>query len=153
MLSAATDSVAMCHVTTRDLFEEDLQNCNSDFIDPSKLLLASSLSPLPIGELAEQIKASAANQFSSHDGNSTLSRGVNTTPQKYPAPSLQHPLPYIENQFSSTATNSSIQSAETLQQSPSSQPYNCTDNQKGEKEQSLSQVDEQHREEPQINQP
>ena len=36
-----------------------------------------------------------------------------------------------------------------MQQSPSSQPYNCTDNQKGEKEQSLSQVDEQHREEPQ----
>jgi len=61
MLSAAIDSVAMCYVATRDLFEEDLQSCNSDFIDPSKLLLASSLSPLPIGELAEQIEASTAN--------------------------------------------------------------------------------------------
>jgi hypothetical protein len=48
MLSAAIDSVAICHIATRDLFEEDLQNCNSDFIDPSKLLLASSLSPSPI---------------------------------------------------------------------------------------------------------
>ena len=72
MLSAAIDSIAMCHIATRDLFE-DLQNCNSDFIDPSKLLLASSLSPLPIGELAEQIKASTANQFSSHNGDSTPS--------------------------------------------------------------------------------
>ena len=53
MLSVAINSIAMYHVAIRDLFEEDLQNCNSDFIDPSKLLLASSLSPLPIGELAE----------------------------------------------------------------------------------------------------
>ncbi len=119
-------------------FEEDLQSCSSDFINPSKLLLASSLSPSPIGELAEQIKASTANQFSSHDGDSTPSRGVNTTPQKSPAPSLQHLSSCTENQFPSAAINSSIQSAETLQQSPSSQPYNCTDNQKGEKEQSLS---------------
>ena len=146
MLSAAIDSVAMCYVAIRDLFEEDLQNCNSDFVDPSKLLLASSLSPSPIGELAEQTKASTANQFSSYDGDSTPSQGVNTTPQKSPAPSLQHPSSCTENQFPSAATNSSIQSAETLQQSPSSQPYN-------EREQSLSQVDEQHREEPQINQP
>jgi hypothetical protein len=138
MLSAAIDSVAICHITTRDLFDEDLQNYSSDFIDPSKLLLASSLSPLPIGELAEQTKASTANQFSSHDGDSTPSQGVNTTPQKSPAPSLQYPSSCTENQFPSAATNSSIQSVETLQQSPSSQPYNFTDNQKGEKEQSLS---------------
>jgi len=61
MLSIAIDSVAICYITTRDLFEEDLQNCNSNFIDLSKLLLASSLSPLPIGKLAEQIKASTTN--------------------------------------------------------------------------------------------
>jgi len=48
MLSAAIDSIAIYYVATRDLFEEDLQSCNSDFIDPSKLLLASSLSPSPI---------------------------------------------------------------------------------------------------------
>ena len=88
MLSAAIDSVTMCHVATRDLFEEDLQNYNSDFINPSKLLLASSLSPLPIGELAKQTKASTANQFSSHDGDLTPSQGVNMTPQKSPALSL-----------------------------------------------------------------
>ena len=73
MLSIAINSIAICYVATRDLFKKDLQNCNSDFIDPSKLLLASSLSPSPIGELAEQTKASAANQFSSHDGDSTPS--------------------------------------------------------------------------------
>ena len=73
MLSVAIDSVAICHVAIRDLFEEDLQNYNSDFIDPSKLLLASSLSPLPIGELAEQTKVSTANQFSSYDGDLTPS--------------------------------------------------------------------------------
>jgi hypothetical protein len=88
MLSVAINSIAICYVAIRDLFEEDLQNYNSDFIDPSKLLLASSLSPSPIGELAEQTKASTANQFSSHNGNSTPSQGVNTTPQKSPAPSL-----------------------------------------------------------------
>ena len=61
MLSTAIDSIAIYYIATRDLFEEDLQNCNNDFIDPSKLLLASSLSPLPIGKLAKQIKASTAN--------------------------------------------------------------------------------------------
>lgn len=80
MLSAAINSVAICHVAIRDLFEEDLQNYNSNFINPSKLLLASSLSPLPIAKLAKQIEASTANQFSSYDGNLMLSRGVNTTP-------------------------------------------------------------------------
>ena len=53
MLSVAINSIAICHVTIRDLFKEDLQNYNSNFINPSKLLLASSLSPLPIGKLAE----------------------------------------------------------------------------------------------------
>jgi len=53
MLSAAIDSVAMCHIAIKDLFKKDLQNCNSDFIDPSKLLLVSSLSLLLIGELAK----------------------------------------------------------------------------------------------------
>ena len=70
MLSAAINSVAICYIATRDLFEEDLQN---DFIDSSKLLLAPSLSPLPIGKLAEQTKASTANQFSSYDGDLTPS--------------------------------------------------------------------------------
>jgi len=73
MLSAAINSVAMCHIATKDLFEEDLQNYNSDFIDPSKLPLASSLSPLSTGDLAEQIKASTANQFSSYNGDLTPS--------------------------------------------------------------------------------
>ena len=72
MLSIAINSIAICYIATRDLFEEDLQNYNSDFINPSKLLLASSLSPLPIGELAKQTKASTANQFSSYNGNLTL---------------------------------------------------------------------------------
>lgn len=53
MLPAAINSIAICHVTTRDLFKKDLQNCNSNFINPSKPLLASSVSPLPIGELAK----------------------------------------------------------------------------------------------------
>jgi len=53
MLSIAINSIAIYHVTIRDLFKEDLQNCNSDFINPSKLLLASSLFPLPIGKLAK----------------------------------------------------------------------------------------------------
>jgi len=88
MLSTAINSIAIYHISTKDLFEEDLQNCNNNFIDPSKLLLASSLSPLLIGKLAEQIKASTANQFSSYNGDLTLPRGVNTTPQKSPAPSL-----------------------------------------------------------------
>ena len=61
MLSTAIDSIAIYYITTRDLFKEDLQNYNSDFIDPSKLLLASSLSPSFIGKLAKQIKASSAN--------------------------------------------------------------------------------------------
>jgi hypothetical protein len=61
MLSAAINSVAICYVTIRDLFKEDLQNYNSGFIDPSKLLLAFRLSPLPIGELAKQIEVSTAN--------------------------------------------------------------------------------------------
>ena len=73
MLFIAINSVAICRVATKNLFKEDLQNCNSGFIDPSKLLLASSLSPSPIGELAERTKASTANQFSSHDGDSTPS--------------------------------------------------------------------------------
>ena len=53
MLSAAINFVAICYIAIRDLFKEDLQNYNSNFINPSKLLLASSLSPLPIGELAK----------------------------------------------------------------------------------------------------
>ena len=73
MLSAAIDSIAICYITIRDLFKEDLQNYNSDFIDPSKLLLASRLSPLPIGKLAKQIKASTTNQFSSYNGDLMLS--------------------------------------------------------------------------------
>ena len=97
MLSAAIDSVTMYHVTIKDLFEEDLQNYNSDFIDPSKLPLVSSLSPLPIGELSEQIKANTANQFSFYNGDLTPSQGINTTPQKSPALSLQRPSSYTEN--------------------------------------------------------
>jgi len=61
MLFIAIDFIAIYYIAIRDLFEEDLQNCNSDFIDPSKLLLASSLSPLSIGELAKQTKASTTN--------------------------------------------------------------------------------------------
>jgi hypothetical protein len=61
MLSAAINSIAIYYITIRDLFKKDLQNCNSNFIDPSKLLLASSLSPLPIGKLAKQTKASTTN--------------------------------------------------------------------------------------------
>jgi len=80
MLSTAINSIAIYHIITRDLFKKDLQNCNSDFIDPSKLLLASSLSPLFIGKLAKQIEASTANQFSFYDGDLTLPQGVNTTP-------------------------------------------------------------------------
>ena len=72
MLSAAIDSVAICYIAIRDLFEEDLQNCNSDFINPSKLFLAFSLSLLPISELAKQTKASTTNWFSSYDGNLML---------------------------------------------------------------------------------
>ena len=53
MLSAAINSVAIYYVATKDLLEKDLQNCNSNFIDPSKLLLAFSLSPSPIGKLAK----------------------------------------------------------------------------------------------------
>ena len=80
MLSTAINSIAICYVTIRDLFKKDLQNYNSDFIDPSKLLLISSLSLLLIGKLAKQTKASTANQFSSYNGDLTLSQGVNTTP-------------------------------------------------------------------------
>jgi hypothetical protein len=72
-LRAAINSIAIYHITTKDLFKEDLQNYNSNFINPSKLLLASSLSPLSIGKLAKQTKASTANQFSSYNGNLTLS--------------------------------------------------------------------------------
>jgi len=61
MLSVAINFVAICYIAIRDLFKEDLQNCNSDFINLSKLLLASSLSLLSIGELAKQTKASTAN--------------------------------------------------------------------------------------------
>ena len=53
MLSIAINFIAIYHVATRDLFKEDLQNCNSNFIDPSKLLLVSSLSLLSIGKLAK----------------------------------------------------------------------------------------------------
>ena len=53
MLSIAINSIAIYYITTRDLLKEDLQNCNSNFINLSKLLLASSLSPLPIGKLAK----------------------------------------------------------------------------------------------------
>jgi len=88
MLSTAIDSVAIYHITIRDLFKEDLQNYNSDFINPSKLLLAFSLSPSLIGELSKQTKASTANRFSSYNSNLTLSQDVNTTPQKSPAPSF-----------------------------------------------------------------
>jgi len=73
MLSVAINSISIYHITIRDLFKEDLQNRNSNFIDPSKLLLASSLSPLPIGGLAKQTKISTANWFSSYNGNLTLS--------------------------------------------------------------------------------
>jgi len=61
MLSTTINSIAIYYIATRDLFKEDLQNYNSDFINPSKLLLAFSLSPLPIGKLAKQIKASTTN--------------------------------------------------------------------------------------------
>ena len=108
MLSTAINSIAICHITIRDLFEKDLQNYNSNFINPSKLFLAFSLSLSPIGELAKQTKASTANWFSSYNSDLTPSQGVNTTPQKSPMPSLQHPLSYTENQFPSIATNSSI---------------------------------------------
>ncbi|XTI85113.1 hypothetical protein V2W45_1232627, partial [Cenococcum geophilum] len=73
ILSSAINSIAIYYIAVRDLFKEDLQNCNSDFIDPSKLLLASSLSPLPISKLAKQTKASTTNQFSSHNGDLTPS--------------------------------------------------------------------------------
>ena len=53
MLSIAINSIAIYYIIIRDLFKEDLQNYNSGFIDPSKLLLAFSLSPLPIDELAK----------------------------------------------------------------------------------------------------
>jgi len=88
MLFTAINSIAIYYIAIKDLFKEDLQNYNSDFIDPSKLLLISSLSPLFINKLAKQTKASTANQFSSYNGNSTPSQGVNTTPQKSLAPSL-----------------------------------------------------------------
>jgi len=71
MLSTAINSVAIYYIAIKDLFKKDLQNCNSDFIDPSKLLLVSSLSLLLISELSKQTKASTANRFSSHDGDST----------------------------------------------------------------------------------
>ena len=73
MLSIAIDSIAICYITIKDLFKENLQNCNNGFIDPSKLLLVSSLSLLPIGKLAKQTKASTVNQFSSHDNDLTPS--------------------------------------------------------------------------------
>ncbi|XTI95789.1 hypothetical protein V2W45_1256701, partial [Cenococcum geophilum] len=73
ILSIAINSIAICYITTKDLFKEDLQNYNSNFINPNKLLLASSLSTLPISKLAKQIKASTTNQFSSYNGNLTPS--------------------------------------------------------------------------------
>jgi hypothetical protein len=53
MLSIAIDFIAIYYITIRDLFKEDLQNYNSDFINPSKLLLAFSLFSLPIDKLAK----------------------------------------------------------------------------------------------------
>jgi len=53
MLSIAINSIAICYIITRDLFKEDLQNYNSNFINPSKLLLASSLFFLFIGKLVK----------------------------------------------------------------------------------------------------
>ena len=61
MLSVAINFIAIYYIVIKDLFKKDLQNCNNNFIDLSKLLLVSSLSPLLIGELAEQTKASIAN--------------------------------------------------------------------------------------------
>jgi len=71
MLSTAIDFITIYYVAIKDLFKEDLQNCNSDFINPSKLFLVSSLSLLLIGKLAKQTKASTANQFSSYNGDLT----------------------------------------------------------------------------------
>jgi len=73
MLSTAINSIAIYHIAIKDLFKEDLQNYNSDFIDPSKLLLVSSLSLLLIGELAKQTKASTVNQFSFYNSDLILS--------------------------------------------------------------------------------
>ena len=61
MLFIAINSVAICRVATKNLFKEDLQNCNSDFINFNKFFLAFSLSFSPIGKLTKQIKASTAN--------------------------------------------------------------------------------------------
>ncbi len=53
MLSTAINSIIIYYIAIRDLFKEYLYNYNNDFINPSKLLLASSLSPLFINKLAK----------------------------------------------------------------------------------------------------
>lgn len=142
ILSAAIDSVAMCHIATSNVVEGEPYR-DEDFIEASKLFLTDSLF------LSPELDEGTSNQISSHEVCSTPPHGINTIPSISTESTPQPPSCGAEFRSPSATTTSSIHSPEILQQRLSTLSHDHTDNQKGEQEQELTQSYEQHREEPQ----